>query len=73
MVLLAGTVAVLGRWISGKPVNARIITGTVVAALIVSIIGEADEGLGKGFAGIVLVSSLLVYGAPILEKTGVIG
>jgi hypothetical protein len=70
--LLAGSVVVIGRWVQDKPVNFKVIVGIVGAALIVSLIGQADEGLARGFGLLFLVSMLFNYALPILRKVGLI-
>jgi hypothetical protein len=70
--LLAGSVVVIGRWVQDKPVNFKVIVGIVGAALIVSLIGQADEGLARGFGLLFLVSMLFNDALPILRKVGLI-
>jgi hypothetical protein len=70
--LLAGTIIVIGRIASGKGVDQRTVIGLIGLALALSLIGEADEGLGKAFAALVLLSAVFMYGVPVLRKTGLI-
>lgn len=68
--LLAGLIIVIGRIVQGKGMEARVIIGIVMCALMLSLLGQADAGLGSAFAALVLISAVFVYGLPIIQKLG---
>jgi hypothetical protein len=68
--LLAGSVIVIGRWVKGQNVTARVIIGIVGSALFVTLIAEANPQLGNSFGALLLVGVLFNYGLPILQKLG---
>jgi hypothetical protein len=66
--LLAGSVVVIGRWVNGDSVNARVVIGIVGSALAITLISEASPQLGRAFAALVLVAVVFKYALPILQK-----
>ncbi len=71
--LLAGAIVVVGRWVEGEHVGTRIVVGIIGTALAVSLIGNANDKLGRTFGLLVLVTAVFRYAVPILQKTGLIG
>lgn len=68
--LLAGTFMIIGQWVQDKPVTARLIIGIIVAALFVSLIGEANPKLGNAFGALLLVSAVIGNAPAIIKRMG---
>lgn len=69
-VLLAGVIAVVGRMVKDEPVTSRAIVAFILLALMISLIGQANEQLGNGFGALILIYSLTTYALPIAGKLG---
>lgn len=70
IVLLAAIVTVGGQWAKGKTLTPKIGVGAFVAALGVAAIGNMDVNLGRDFALLILVSSILINGTALFGAIG---
>lgn len=66
-ILLTGAVVVAGRWASGQKVTFRLGLGVGVTALLITLVSDSNEQLGKGFAYLILVGATITYGGAIAK------
>lgn len=65
LVLLSGVVVVAGRWTQNKPLDLPAVVALFFLAIMVSILSQVNEEIGRGFAVLILVSVVYVYGRDI--------
>lgn len=67
LMLVAGIINIGGRWRSGKGVSIDMVIGLFGVTVGLSLMAEVDTGLANGFAGLVIMASLLEYGPDLLS------
>lgn len=64
-------VAMAGQWAQGKPLTPRIIVAGTFLAVSLALLSEVDTGLAEAFAALILITALLTYGKPVIDKMGI--
>lgn len=68
-----GVLVAAGRWANNQPLDIRIAIGVGAFALILSLIGNADEDLAAKFALAVFILACFRYLPGIVQKLGFAG
>lgn len=67
LVMLSGVIVVAGRWTRGQPLDLPAVVALFFVAIMVSILTEVNEEIGRGFAILILVGVVYVYGQDIAK------
>lgn len=62
---LTAVVVVSSRWAQGKPLDVKVGVGAAFAAIALTGLNAYSPDLAKGFAAVILVSTLLFDGPPL--------
>lgn len=68
--ITTGVVVTVGRWTQGKGLEARVVIGAGVYAIILSSIAGSQPDFAGKIAVLVLVTALLIYAQPIAKSLG---
>lgn len=72
IIVLAGVIAVTGKWARNKQVDTSMVVGGIVLALMISIMSEADEDLAEKFAYLILFAILGSNAEDLFKAVGTI-
>lgn len=67
-----GVIVTIGRWSQGKGLEANVVIGGGVYAIMLGVLWNNSAGLASRIAELVLVSALLIYMVPIANKLGLL-
>jgi hypothetical protein len=62
LIFMAGGIVLAGRMSQKKPIDLPAVISLFFLAVMISILSEINEDIGRGFAILVLVSVVYVYG-----------
>lgn len=68
---LTGAIVVVGTWGKGHKLNIRMAVGFAVLLVMFTVGEDINPGLTRGFAVLVLITALLVYGPGVFKALGV--
>lgn len=69
--VLTGVVVTTGRWAEGKGVSIRVVTGAVILAVSLAVLGDVNSSFAEAMGALILVVAVMRYAVPIITKTGV--
>lgn len=69
-VVLTGVIVTTGQWAKGKGITPRILLGLGFVAISLAVISQINDDLARGFALLIVLLALMMYGVPIAQKMG---
>ncbi len=72
IIVLAGVIAVAGKWARNKQVDTSMVVGGIVLAIMITVMSEANEDLAEKFAYLILFAILGTNAEDLLKALGTI-
>lgn len=67
-----GLIVTAGRWSEGQGIELRVVVGTTIVAVALSLLGEANAKFAGQFGLLLFIVALMRYGVPIADGVGLL-